>query len=297
MSSRDQASTISLGILFQHLTILWVKNFFLTLNLNLPSSSLKPFPFVLSLSDCVKIQSACNVPSSTGMPHWGPSGAFSKLNKPYSFNLSSWKFSSPLKSSWHSSRPIPTAPHPSCAGDPMLGLCLSADPGQWQDKYHQQTCWEYTQFHCLCHWWEVEEHQSQDGPLGDSTYDWPPPGQRAIHNNPLATNINQILYPPNRPAFKSISLQFRNKDLVWDHNKGIAHVQVDDISCPSFIYQCHHSIIEGHKTCQAWSALGKVMPAVLNHLLNLFNKSCPMRGKAHSGIYKNSWVKMLSSMF
>jgi len=98
---------------------------------------------------------------------------------------------------------------------------------------------------------DIEEHQSQDGPLGDTTYDWPPPGQRAIHNNPLATNINQILYPPNRPAFKSISLQFRNKDLVWDHNKGIAHVQVDDISCPSFIYQCHHSIIEGHKTCQA----------------------------------------------
>ena len=44
---RDGAATTSLGSLFQHLTILIVKNFPLTSNLNLPSFNLKPFPLVL----------------------------------------------------------------------------------------------------------------------------------------------------------------------------------------------------------------------------------------------------------
>ena len=52
-SSRDGAPTASLGSSFQCLTTLWVKNFFLTSNQNLLSFSLKPFPFVLSVSDCV----------------------------------------------------------------------------------------------------------------------------------------------------------------------------------------------------------------------------------------------------
>ena len=46
-TSRDGASTTSLGSPFQHLTTLLVKNFPLTSNLNLPSFNLKPFPLVL----------------------------------------------------------------------------------------------------------------------------------------------------------------------------------------------------------------------------------------------------------
>ena len=46
-ASRDGASTTSLGNLFQRVTTLWVKNFFLISNLNLPCLSLKPFPLVL----------------------------------------------------------------------------------------------------------------------------------------------------------------------------------------------------------------------------------------------------------
>ncbi|KAK4831170.1 hypothetical protein QYF61_015640 [Mycteria americana] len=53
-TSRDGASTASLGNLFQCLATLIVKNFFLISNLNLPSFSLKPLPLVLSLQALVK---------------------------------------------------------------------------------------------------------------------------------------------------------------------------------------------------------------------------------------------------
>ena len=43
----------SLGNLFQCVTTLWVKNFLLIANLNLPCLGLKPFPLVLSLSTLV----------------------------------------------------------------------------------------------------------------------------------------------------------------------------------------------------------------------------------------------------
>ena len=53
-TSRQGASTASLGNLFQCLTTLPVKNFFLTSNLNLPSFSLKPLRLVLLLHGLVK---------------------------------------------------------------------------------------------------------------------------------------------------------------------------------------------------------------------------------------------------
>ena len=50
---QDGVSTTSLGSLFQCITILWVKHFFLISNLNLPCPTLKPFPLVLSLSTLI----------------------------------------------------------------------------------------------------------------------------------------------------------------------------------------------------------------------------------------------------
>ena len=49
-ASSNRASTTSLSNLFQCMTTLWVKNFLLISNVNLPCLSLKPFPLVLSLS-------------------------------------------------------------------------------------------------------------------------------------------------------------------------------------------------------------------------------------------------------
>ena len=75
-------------------------------------------------------------------------------------------------------------------------------------------------------------------------------GPRAIDNNLLAMTIQPVLYSPNSPAFKSICLQFRDKDVLWDHVKGLAEVQVVNISYLAFVHQCHHSIIGGHQIGQ-----------------------------------------------
>ena len=68
-----------LGQPVQCVTTLWVKNFLLISNLNLPCLSLKPFPLVLSPSTLVYSHSppVYSLPSSTGRPQWGPPGAFS----------------------------------------------------------------------------------------------------------------------------------------------------------------------------------------------------------------------------
>lgn len=47
-------------------------------------------------------------------------------------------------------------------------------------------------------------------PLGDPTL----PRRRAIDHNPLAVPIQPTLYPLNALPFKSVSLQFREKDAV-----------------------------------------------------------------------------------
>ena len=53
-TSREGAATASLGNLGQGLTTLRANNFFLLSNLNPPSFSLKPSPFVLSLHALVR---------------------------------------------------------------------------------------------------------------------------------------------------------------------------------------------------------------------------------------------------
>jgi len=53
-TSREGASTAAVGNLFQCLTTLRIKNFFIICDLNLPYFSLQPFPLVLSLHALVK---------------------------------------------------------------------------------------------------------------------------------------------------------------------------------------------------------------------------------------------------
>ena len=58
---------------------------------------------------------------------------------------------------------------------------------------------------------DIKGYWSQDGSLGDTPRDQSSPGYTAIVcSYSPAANIQQIIYPPNRPAFES--LQLRNKD-------------------------------------------------------------------------------------
>ena len=102
-------------------------------------------------------------------------------------------------------------------------------------------------------------------PWRGTTYDQHPPEQRAIDSNPLATIIETIIYQPNSPAFKSISLQFRDKNVVQYHLKGLAQVQVDDISCSFFVHWRCHSFI-GHQIGQARPAFAEAVLTVSDHL-------------------------------
>ncbi|CAM9935932.1 unnamed protein product, partial [Bubo scandiacus] len=49
--------------------------------------------------------------------------------------------------------------------------------------------------------------------------------------------IQPIPYAPSGLSIKSMSLQFRDKDVMQDSIKCFAQVQVDDISCSSLIHQ------------------------------------------------------------
>jgi len=49
---------------------------------------------------------------------------------------------------------------------------------------------------------------------------------------PLDATFQPIPHPPNSPPIKSISLQFREKDVVGDRVKGLTEVHID-IICSS----------------------------------------------------------------
>ena len=78
--------------------------------------------------------------------------------------------------------------------------------------------------------------KDEDRPLEDTICHQTPPGHKSIEHSPLAENIQSIPYPLNSSHFQSVSYQLRDKDVMWDHVKGLAEVQVDDISFLSFVY-------------------------------------------------------------
>lgn len=98
---------------------------------------------------------------------------------------------------------------------------------------------------------DVKKYWAEDRPLGDGPHHWLSSLHRAIDNNPLAVTFHPIPHPSSSPPFKSTSLQFQDKDTVGDHVKSLVQFQVDDISRLPLVYQCHHSVIEGHHTGQA----------------------------------------------
>ncbi|KAK4811059.1 hypothetical protein QYF61_016345, partial [Mycteria americana] len=53
-------------------------------------------------------------------------------------------------------------------------------------------------------------------PLRDTTCHWSPPGHRAVDRNSLSVTIQPIPYPLSGPLVESMSLNFRDKDVVMD---------------------------------------------------------------------------------
>jgi len=93
----------------------------------------------------------------------------------------------------------------------------------------------------------------------DTVHHWPPPEHRAVAHNTVIVTIQPTFYPSHSPAFKSISLQLSNKDVVWDHLKGLEQVQV--ATSAAFLYPPMLSLhCRRHQTSQTLT--GQELPLV-----------------------------------
>jgi len=63
--------------------------------------------------------------------------------------------------------------------------------------------------------------------------------------------MEPVPYSTSGPSVKSMSFQFRDKDIMQYSVKCLAQVQVDDVSCLSFVHQHCNPIIEGYQVGQA----------------------------------------------
>ena len=118
---------------------------------------------------------------------------------------------------WFSSGPSPKAPHLSCVWSPRLGYSIPAGPHKGRTEGDN---------HLPCPAGHSSSERAQDTTgLPGCKCNQPPPGLRAIDHSPLAVTFQSIPYPSNSPPFKSIPFQFRHKDAVGDHVKGLAEVQ------------------------------------------------------------------------
>jgi len=123
---------------------------------------------------------------------------------------------------------------------------------------------------------------------GPKTVPWGTPLVIGVHLDiePLTTTVwlwvsNQflihwIVYPPN------LSFQFRDKNVLWDHIKCIAEVQVDDISQSSFVYW-------GRQVSEASNPFSaKKYFSRPNLRITLGIPAVKMKGKTYSPGMKNS---------
>ena len=117
----------------------------------------------------------------------------------------------------------------------------------------------------------VKYHRFKHWSLTNATHHLSTLGHWTINWNSLSVTIQPIPHPASGPSIKSIFLQFGNQDVMWDSVKCFAQVQVNDVSCSSFVHWCCNSIIKVHQVCQAWLALGKVMLVTTNHLISIFH--------------------------
>ena len=66
---------------------------------------------------------------------------------------------------------------------------------------------------------KIKQHQPQCGTLRDTTCHWCPFGHQTDEHYPLDVTIQTVSYPLNSPPIKSISPQFREKDVGRDNTQ------------------------------------------------------------------------------
>ena len=148
--------------------------------------------------------------------------------------------------SWGSHGPTPSA-CPGLSGCRPVPQVCQLHHSAW---CHLQTCWGFILSLCLNEYMNTDEYikqcWSQQGPLRDTTCHWHPFGHWTVGHYSLDATIQTIPYPLNSPPIKSISLQFRKKDVVGNHVKGLTEIQMDDIHSSSLVHSGSHFITEGH---------------------------------------------------
>lgn len=80
---------------------------------------------------------------------------------------------------------------------------------------------------------DVEQLQSQHRSLRNATCHWSPLGHGTTDHSSSSVTIQPVPHP--RIHQIKLSLQFRDKDIMRDRVRCFAQIQVDDISCCSFI--------------------------------------------------------------
>lgn len=90
---------------------------------------------------------------------------------------------------------------------------------------HLKTCWECSTPHCLCNWKNIEEHQFQDRTLRDTTCHVSPLGHGTIGCNSLDVSTQPVPFPQISPPFKSMCLQSGDKNVMWNHTKGLTECE------------------------------------------------------------------------
>lgn len=130
---------------------------------------------------------------------------------------------------------------------------------------HLQAWWVCTWSLCPHHQWNIRQQQAQDGSLRVITC------HLDIESLTATLQTQPIPYLLDSLSIKTTFLQFRDKNVVWNHTKGFGGVKVDNISYSSLDYEYCHSVVECHPVSQAWFALCEGLLAIHNHLPDFYH--------------------------
>ena len=118
---------------------------------------------------------------------------------------------------------------------------------------------------------------------------WPRPGGhqsslisiQTLSHNSLNLILQPVFLPSDSPPIKCISFQFDEKDAVRHCVKGLADVEIDDISVSSLVHWCADIVINSHLTwpsriCPWWSHISHTSSLLSTCLSLSLRRICSM---------------------